>query len=93
MPSGTVGGRIAWAKTRSSSARSQSSIASRGVADHDRHDLGPGAADVEALIGERPSEDRPVSPQVLDHARLAVQQPERRERRPDHRAAAARSRR
>ena len=53
VPSGTVGGRIAWANTpRSMREPRRSRIALRGVADDERHDLRRRARDVEALAGQ-----------------------------------------
>ena len=92
-PSGTVGGRIPWAKT----PRCEGALAELhrrlGVADLDRDDLGLRVARREALGGERRAQDGGVGAQPLDPARVGFEQLQGRVGGGDRRAAAARSRR
>ena len=63
VPSGTVGGLIACAKTPRCSAPSQTSTASVGVAHDERNDLGLACRDVESLVRQRAAQDRRVAQQ------------------------------
>ena len=88
-PSGTVGGRIPWAKT----PRSQRPLAELHrrlrVADFDRDDLGRRAADAEALGGEGVAQRLGVRLQPLDQLRLGFEDLQRRQRGAERPVAAA----
>src|SRR5256714_14759678 len=55
------------------------------LSDYDRNDLRARGADFQPIIGQGVTQDRAVPPQVLDQARLAVEDAERGERRADRR--------
>ena len=48
----------------------------RVVVDHDRHDLRVGLADVDALLGEAPAQERHVAPQLRPQLRLRLRDPQ-----------------
>ena len=81
VPAGTVGGRIAWANTPRSSARSLARDRLGGVAHDERHDLRLRVPDGQAVSAERLAQHVPVALELLDAARLLAQQAERRHRR------------
>ena len=80
VPSGTVGGRMAWAKTPRSSAASHTDMARCGVADDERHDLGLRAGDLEALAGQLGAQRVGVGLELVHPAGLLAQELERGQR-------------
>ena len=80
-PPGTVGGRIAWANTPRSSARSQAAIAASASPTTSGTICVVGLRHRQALLRQRLAQHRRVALQLLDAPRLLAQQLERRQRR------------